>query len=772
MKRLRVLIVEDSEDDALLLLHHLRRAGYQVTSRRVDTGEAMAAALAAQEWDVVLADYSLPQFDAPAALVLLQATGHDLPFIIISGTIGEETAVAALKSGAHDFMLKGSLARLVPAIERELRERQVRRERARAEEALRRGEERYRSLLEGIPVGVYRTAPDGTLLDANPVFREMLGLPKGDLKRRVNVLASYADPCDRERWRAALEAGGKVMGAELRVRRPDGKVLWVRDTGRAVPEPGGGIQCYDGVLEDITELRAAQDARQQSEAHFRTLIEYASDLITILSEHGTIRYQSPSILHVLGYEPAENVGQNAFGLVHSDDVGGTRGIFEQVIADPSFIGRATYRFRCKDGSWRYLDSIARNLLNEPTVRGVVMNSRDVTERVLLEEQFRQAQKMEAVGRLAGGIAHDFNNLLTVISANAGFLLEELGSADPRRHDAGEIKRAAERAASLTRQLLAFSRRQVLQPRVLDPNVVVADMDKMLRRLIGEDIELVTVLTPDVKSVLADPGQLEQVILNLTVNARDAMPEGGKLIIETRNAELDAGYVAGHEGVRPGRYVMIAVSDTGMGMTRETQLRIFEPFFTTKAQGTGLGLATVYGIVKQSEGHVAVYSEPGQGATFRVYLPVADETKDRLPFPEEPVWSTAGTETVLLVEDEPAVLAVGKRVLEEAGYTVLEAQSGPEALRVAGQQEHRPDILVTDVIMPHMGGRELADRLLARRPDLKVLYVSGYTNDAILNRGVLEPGVLILEKPFTPEAILRKVRQALGAPAPHAGERAS
>jgi CheY-like chemotaxis protein len=373
--------------------------------------------------------------------------------------------------------------------------------------------------------------------------------------------------------------------------------------------------------------------------------------------------------------------------------------------------------------------------------------------------------MEAVGRLAGGIAHDFNNLLTVITSYSDILLEDLASQDPRRGDVEEIGKAAASAARLTRQLLAFSRQQVLEPRVLDLNASLASADKLLRRLLGEDIELVTAPAPSLGTVKADPGQLEQVIVNLAVNARDAMPEGGKLTLETANADMDDAYVREHPAAKPGSYVVLAVSDTGVGMDEETQRRIFEPFFTTKeaGKGTGLGLATVYGIVKQSGGFIWVYSEPGHGTTFKIYLPRVEEPVDAETRPVPPLGSLRGTETVLLVEDAAAVRAVIHQTLDRLGYRVLEAPNGEAALHLATKHRGPIHLLLTDVVMPELGGRQLAERLSALRPELRVLYASGYTDDAVVRHGVLKPGIAYLQKPFTPEVLALKVREVLDAP---------
>ncbi len=388
--------------------------------------------------------------------------------------------------------------------------------------------------------------------------------------------------------------------------------------------------------------------------------------------------------------------------------------------------------------------------------------RDVSERKRLGEQLRQAQKMEALGRLAGGIAHDFNNLLTAIISYSELLLETLGEVEPARRHAEEILRAADRAAALTRQLLAYSRQQVLAPQVLNLNTVVSGLERLLRRLIGEDIELSTALAAGLRRVKIDPGQIEQVLMNLAVNARDAMPTGGKLSISTANVELDEAYAWNHVDVQPGAYVRLSVSDTGTGMSEEVRARVFEPFFTTKdvGRGTGLGLATVHGIIKQSEGHIEVESAPGQGTAFHVYIPQVIEparpTMHAMPRPE----LLRGTETVLLVEDDDVVRGLMRTVLERHGYTVLEASQGIEALQLSSQHQGPLHMLLTDVVMPHMNGRQLYSQLAAHRPGLKVLYMSGYTGGAIAHLGELEPEAAFLQKPFPAEALARKLREVL------------
>ncbi len=400
-----------------------------------------------------------------------------------------------------------------------------------------------------------------------------------------------------------------------------------------------------------------------------------------------------------------------------------------------------------------------------TSRHVLGVATEITQRKALETQLVQSQKMEAIGRLAGGLAHDFNNLLTAMLGSTDLLLEVLGPEHPGREDVDAVREAALRAAELTRQLLAFSRQQVLTPRVLDLNALVADIEKILRRLIGEDVELRTALAPALGAVRADPSQLEQVVMNLAVNARDAMPRGGKLTIETANVELDEAYAREHPPVTPGRYVLLAVSDTGMGMDAKTKSHLFEPFFTTKEQGkgTGLGLSTVYGIVKQSGGYIWVYSEPGHGTTFKIYLPRVEAKVETVAPAPAPAGSLSGSETVLVAEDHDDVRRLTQKVLASRGYTVLVSANGPEALRVAAQHAAPIHLLVTDVVMPGMSGREVGLLLAPRRPEMRVLYLSGYADESIVHHGVLEPGLAFLQKPFTPEGLARKVREVLDAP---------
>jgi len=496
----------------------------------------------------------------------------------------------------------------------------------------------------------------------------------------------------------------------------------------------------------------------------RVLASIPDVLYSVDPDIAVYHYISPASGAVLGYPPEELVSNSRLwpDRVHQDDREAAQAWRERVVR-LRHTERLQYRIHRSDGTLRWLDD---EMVPVVDATGAVVRldgiARDVTEFKKLEQQFRQAQKMEAIGRLAGGIAHDFNNVLTAISGYTELVLASLGADAPQRGDLEEVRTAAKHAAGLTSQLLAFSRQQVLEPTVLALNAVVAGMDKMLRRILGEDVELATALATDLGHTKADAGQIEQVVLNLAVNARDAMPDGGKLTIETANAELDQAYAREHATVVPGHYVMLAVSDTGMGMDAETKANIFEPFFTTKeaGKGTGLGLATVHGIVEQSGGNVWVYSEPGQGTTFKIYLPRVDEPVAVPASLAAPTGPLEGTETILVVEDNGSIRRLVCTVLRAHGYTVLEAPEPAEALALLARQAHPIALLVTDVVMPGMSGPELARRLHATRPGLPVLYTSGYTDDAVVKHGALEPGVAFLQKPFMPSSLLRKVRAVI------------
>ena len=521
----------------------------------------------------------------------------------------------------------------------------------------------------------------------------------------------------------------------------------------------------NGMLEDLERV---QTERHEERTRLAVMIENMPAIVWATDADLRLTYHTGAALQTLEMRPEESLGKTLFQYFGTEDAN-----FPAITAHRKALAGETLSFEL-DWRKRSFDCYVQPLRGpQGDLIGVIGVALDVTDRKRLTDQLRQSQKMQAVGELAGGVAHDFNNLLMVVKGHAQLLLDRMPNDSSMRNGVQQMEKAADRAASLTRQLLAFSRKQVLQPRVLDMNDVVAGMIKMFSRVIGENIEMAFVPGAKLGRTKADPGQIEQVLLNLVVNARDAMPNGGRLTIETGNVKLDRSYAAGHAAVEPGPYVMLTVTDTGCGMDAETQARIFEPFFTTKeaGKGTGLGLATVYGVVKQSGGYIWVYSEVGQGSTFKIYLPqVAEEVEAPVVDQQAPA-STAGTETILFVEDEQSVRELVRDYLCGMGYEVLDASDGMDALEIALAHKSPIDILITDVVMPRLSGRDLAAKLSARWPSLKVLFISGYTDDTIVRHGVLEGGVAFLQKPFNLNALSEKIREILkgeGAPVPTGG----
>ena len=635
---LRVLLVEDSPTDAKLVVRELKKLGRPLVVECVEEAGPLREHLDRAEWDVVISDWSMPKFSGIEALRLVRGLGHDIPFIIASGTVGEETAVEAMRAGANDYVLKGRLVRLCAVVEREVREHDEKRARRLAEEALTRTQARYARLVDAGIVGIVVGDVTGDVEEINETFSRISGYSADEVRSGAVGWDLMTPPEWSEAERRAIESvatRGFVEPYERELRAKDGRKVPVLVGAAALDFP----LCI-GFVVDLTELKTAQAA-----------------------------------------------------LVRS------------------------------------------------------------------EEQLRQAQKMEAIGRLAGGIAHDFNNLLSVIMSYAALLSAELSEADGLRGDAEEILSAGERASELTRQLLAFSRKQVLSPRRVVANDIIQGVDRMLRRSLGADVELRTVLSPDQAYVEIDPGQMEQILMNLAINARDAMPSGGILTIETDSLVVDVETARDLAGLTPGAHVRIRVTDTGIGMDSATRGQAFEPFFTTKepGRGTGLGLSTVLGIVQQSGGTIALESEPGHGTTFEIYLPRRDAGDAVDPAPStSPPATERGTGTILLVEDDGSVRSLARRILERGGYRVLEAETVGDAILI-GESGESIDLLLTDVVMPRMSGLALAGRLRESRPALRVLFMSGYAGEEV---ATLSADTDFLQKPLTPDTLLRKVHRAL------------
>jgi len=1023
MKPLKSLIVEDSKDDALLLLRHLSSAGYDVQSAIVQTPAAMKAALAECEWDIILSDYAMPHFTGLDALSILKESGLDIPFIIISGTIGEDVAVEAMLVGVHEYLMKGNLTRLAPAIEREIQNAASRRARQQAEEALRRSEASLVNAQRIAHIGNWDwDIQNNQLFWSEEVYR-IFGLTKTQFDGTYESFLGGIHPEDRQLVQSAVEAALSRIAPyniEHRITRPNGDERIVCEIGEVTFDKSDKPVRLAGTVQEITERKLAERIIKESEERYRIVAETASDVIITIDERGSILFVNQAAEKVLGYKPEELIGSNVaiitperfrvahiagirrylqtgerriswsgtelpalrrdgreiqieisfgeyrengkrlftavlrditkrkraeqliveseekyrnivetanegilltdvdghvifinrqmtemlgytvdemlgrtiFDFIFEDDFSTTKCKIEQrrqgnpqtgefrlrrkdgseiitlynisptknqageivgflsmntditerknadqsrrqaeanyrnlveslpvivYLAEPSppfapiyvspninWFGYTTeewfekpdtwlsiihdedrehvlsttadamqrgldtdleYRIISRDGTTHWLHDKGRFVSDDKGKRvgwqGVII---DITETKRLEEQLKQAQKLESVGRLAGGIAHDFNNMLTAINGYSELTLRTLEGDHPLRRNIEEIKKAGERSALLTHQLLAFSRQQVLQPVVLDLNEVVTDTAKMLERMIGEDVQLIIALEPETGLVNVDPGQLSQIIMNLAVNARDAMPQGGTLTIETANLLLEPGDAKQKVGIPPGAYVMLAVCDTGHGIDDKIRQHIFEPFFTTKeiGRGTGLGLATVYGIVKQSGGNIEVESKVGAGTNFRIYLPRVAEQSKVAEIKDTSTELPVATETILLVEDEELVRNLSREILETCGYMVIEARNGLEALEIYENGDCKIDLLMTDVVMPQMGGRELAEKLAERLPNLQILFTSGHTDNATVRHGVSKTSINFIQKPFTFDALARKVRELLNA----------
>ena len=761
---LRILILEDVPMDAELVEYELKRASIPFLSQRVDSRDGFLHALEEFGPDLILSDYTLPRFDGMTALSLARERAPSIPFLIVTGSVNEETAVGCMKAGATDYLLKSNLARIGPAIEAALERSRAHAEKVQAETALAASERRFRSLVQNSSDLVTILAPDGTILYASDSAERIVGYAPRDLVG--SSLLSYLDGAGAQTVRELLQNGnGRTNGAgpiEFCLRRADGSPVWLEAVGTNLLTDA----TIRGIVlnaRDVSERKRADRELRESEERYRDLFDNASDLVCMATPDGSLLYVNHAWQEGTGYGEEEIGRMQLLDLVHPD----SRAFYSQVLdrvlqgerldhvelvfvpkSDPPITVEGNLSCTFKDGQ-------------PSVVRGIY---RDITERKRVEEQLRRAERMQAAGKLAGGVAHEVNNMMTGVIGFSEFLLRSLEEGDPRRADVHEVIKAGTRAADVTRQLLAFTRQQFLQPQVMDVNTVVSDIEKMLRRSLGEDHVLELKLSPDAGQLRADRGQLEQVLINLVLNSRDAMALHGRVTIQTAAAIWDQVYAQRHEGVGLplGSYVMLAVSDTGCGMGPDVQARIFEPFFTTKAigQGTGLGLSTVYGIVKQSGGFVWVYSEPDVGSVFKIYLPAAEALPLEEPPSETQVTPEGGSETILVIEDEDVVRNLASRGLRDHGYSVVEARNGVQALVYIKQHPGTVDLVISDVVMPLMGGRELGEDLARVEPGLPVLFMSGYTGEDVVQRGLLDPGAPFQQKPFTPAGLATKVRAML------------
>ena len=776
-KPLRVLIVEDSENDALLLVRKLERSGFELTWKRVETTESLRTALAEQTWDIAFTDHSMPRFRSRDALALVKEQGLDIPFVILSGAISEEEAVAAMQAGAVDYIRKDNLTRLVPVVERELRAAQTRRERQQAEAAQRESQARKSAMLDSALDCIVTIDHDGRVFEWNPAAERTFGYRRAEVIGR-ELAEIIIPPALRERHRQGLArylstGEGSILGKriELTALRADGAEFPVELSITLVKTEGSPI--FTGFIRDITERKRAEETLRRTEELYRRAITAAS-AVPYLRDYKTesFAFVGEGIQQLTGYSAGEMTPQLWESMVQETIMrGAAAGLsMEEAIRRTRSGEMKHWQSDCiittREGKKRWVADSSVEMVNE---RGETTGSigilMDITERRQIEEQLRQFQKMESFGQLAAGVAHDFNNILAVIQGHTDMMLGGIVEGNDTEESLKQVAAAAKRATNLTRQLLAFSRKQEMQTQDMNLNEVVNGMVKMLERLLGARIALQFVPARDLPAVYGDVGMMEQVLLNLGVNARDAMPRGGQLVISTARRTIDEPYVQRNPEARAGDFVCLSVGDTGCGIEPEILPRIFEPFFTTKevGKGTGLGLATVYGIVRQHQGWIEVESQVGRGTRFDVFLPAS--SRAAAPWVESVASAEARGhgETILIAEDELALRRLAVRVLRNLGYEVLEAASGMEAIRVWEQHGRKVDLLLADLVLPDsMTGRELAKQMAAHASGLKVIYTSGYNPEMGETSFVFREGTNFLQKPYEPRKLAKAIRDCLDA----------
>jgi PAS domain S-box-containing protein len=747
MKPLRVLIVEDSEDDALLMIRELKKGGYDPEYERVETAEAMRAALFEKSWDVILCDYQLPRFNGLAAIALLKETGIDIPLIIVSGAIGEETAADCMRLGARDYIMKGNLSRLVPAIERELKETESRVRRKQADEA-------WQRTFDATNDAIWILDHDQRVLRSNKAAERYFHRPFGEMigKHCWEIVHETTQPipeCPILRVRKSLHR--ETM--ELQVGE-----LWFEVTVDPILDATGRYSGAVHSVSDITERKQAETALRRAEENFRRSLDDSPLGVRIVSSDGETLYANRAILDIYGYGDIEELRATPAKTRYTGESYAEFQIRRQKRRQGDYTP-AEYEIGVvgKDGEVRHLQVLRNEVLWNGERRFQVIY-RDITRQKRLEAQLLQAQKMEAIGTLAGGLAHDFNNLLTGILGNASLAKIGLDPSNRIHERLEQIETIVESGANLTRQLLSCARGGRIEIRTGDLIEIIektADVFGRTRR----EVMIHKEIAKDLRLVEMDHGQMEQVFLNLLVNAWQAMPGGGDIYLSAVNADLTEADVRYHS-LKPGRYVIVSVTDTGVGMDEKTRARIFEPFFTTRemGRGTGLGLAMVYGIVNRHGGFINVYSEPGRGTTFRIYLPASE--KEALPEPSPAPAALRGAETILIVDDERMNLNVCKDSLEYLGYRVYTAENGPEALALYSEKQGEINLVLLDMIMPGMSGGNTYDGLKEINPDIRVILCSGYSQEGDAQR-IMDKGCNgFIQKPFTLTALSREIRKAL------------
>jgi PAS domain S-box-containing protein len=763
---LRLLYVEDEPGEVEIALRELEKSKIEFEVETVATREDFARILREKAFDIILSDYRLPGWTGMDAFTLIKEHGLDTPFVLVTGTLGEELAIECIKHGVTDYVLKEQLARLPMAVRHALDARLMREAEVRAVEALRESEERYRILVENAPEAiVVLDVAKGKFVDCNENALRMFQISREKLLRSgPEELSPPQQPNGRPSGAASRERVEKALAGETP------SFEWVcRNSNGAdfdcevhfVRLPSPSRQLVRGSIVDITDRKHAEQALRESEARYRGLVNNATYGIYWVTTDGELLSVNPALARIFGFDSTDEL----LALRSSDTLYRDPAVRLRLLAEYTQSGRmnGTAEWKRKDGKVIQVHLNGRRTTNpQRMIECIEVIVEDVTEKIALEKQLVQAQKFEAIGQLAGGIAHDFNNMIGAIIGWADLGMEETEpTSRPHRHFE-KMRQQADRAAALTRQLLAFARRQILEPRNIDLNQGVTETLSLLEKVIGNNIEVKSNLAPDLAVVSADPTQVEQILMNLCINARDAMPQGGSLHIETCNAAFDEEHCAIQPFARPGRYSMLSVTDTGIGMDAATLDRVFEPFYTTKelGKGTGLGLAMVYGIVRQHGGFVHVYSEPGVGSTFRVYFPISLEgvkSPERVP-DTRPI--SGGTETILVAEDHEGLREIARETLVNLGYRVILTSDGEEAVREFLNPRNHIDLLLIDVVLPKLAGPQAYARICETSPDVPAIFATGYSADIDLLRQARQQKLPMLQKPYSPRDLAREVRETL------------
>ncbi|MBC7963728.1 MAG: PAS domain S-box protein [Steroidobacteraceae bacterium] len=755
---LNILVIEDSKADFMMVERHLRQNGLSARCMRVDTLAGVKEAIDRESWDLVLSDYNVPLLNIRDSLNLMLTALPDLAVILVTGTVGEEKAVELLKLGVRDFVLKGNLTRLVPAIERGLRDTAERRAKLATERALQNSEAHFRNLFNKSPVAIGIAKIDsGLVVDVNNACLLLYGYERAEMIGRTTTeLNLYSRPGERIEIIRLLNECGHVVNREVQVRRKSGENRIVIYSAEQIER--GGDFFLQVMLTDVTERKQAEETLRK----LYVAVEQSPTATVITDTQGRIEYVNPRFTLLSGYSLEEVLNKNPRILKGNTPAEVHRELWTTISAGN--VWRGDFHNKRKDGTSFWEHTTISPIRNESgNITHYMATKEDITEHRTMEAQLRQSQKMEAIGTLAGGVAHDFNNILSAIFGYSHLILDQTQDNEAVKYNVEEIIKASQRAASLTQSLLAFSRKQAVTLSVIDLGEVITGNEAFLRRLIREDIELKITCSKEPLTVMADRGQMEQVIMNLVANARDAMPTGGKLSIETMSVTLDQAFCESHGYGAAGVYSVFSVSDNGSGMDKETQSRIFEPFYTTKEQGkgTGLGLSMSYGIVKKHDGFINVYSEPGTGTIFRIYLP---HVQTAAQVEKKEIRGVAslryGAETVLVGEDDAALRRLSSKVLSHYGYRVIEAQDGQDAVDRFIEFQDSIQLVLLDLVMPKKNGKVACDEMRQLRPDLRVLFTSGYARDIMDENCTFDENTDFIQKPISPNELVAKVGEML------------